>query len=468
MTWDGDGKLYTDGNQEGALRMDLSRRDWLRNTGAGLAAAWTAAAWGGDTPKVTRPRATSGDSAVEPVWDERLVVTVGPKDADLVGTTDRAIQAAVDYVVRLGGGTVKILPGEYRLRNAVRIQSGIRLLGCGWDSKLVKEASVETTLAEDSDWYDQELTLENPDGFRVGDGVVLITKNPNNGGRDVSKHTLIARSGKRFKLDKAPRMNYWKEMKPTVSTLFPMITAEETADFAIEDLMLDGNRANNGNLDGNYAGCIWLQDCSRVRISGVDAYNYNGDGISWQICHDVSVENCHSHDNAGLGLHPGSGSQRAVIRNNFLEHNSIGLFFCWGTKYGLAEKNFIADNSDCGVSIGHRDDENIVRDNEILRSGKTGLLFRPERGEGYTAKGNLIEHNRIIDSGGEDGVAVDIQGVTAGNTLVRNEIRETRGPANRIGLRVGADTGDNTLQDNRLEGFATAVQDLRKTTGAEK
>lgn len=442
--------------------MTHSRRDWLRNTGAGLVAAWTAAARAEDMPRVTRPRATSGDSAVEPAWDERVVVTVGPRDADIVGTSQRAIQAAVDYAVRLGGGTVRLMPGKYRLRNAVRLARGIRLQGSGEDTVIIKEASVETTLAADSDWYDQEITLENADGFGVGDGVVLITKNPHDGGRDVSKHTLVARSGNRFKLDRAPRMNYWKEMKPTVSTLFPMVTAEETADFSVADLVLDGNRANNGNLDGNYAGCIWIQDCSRVRIQNVTARNYNGDGISWQICHDVTVEDCRSQDHAGLGLHPGSGSQRPVMRGNRLERNAIGLFFCWGTKYGLAEKNVIGDNTDCGVSIGHRDDENIVRDNDILRSGKTGLLFRPERGEGYTATGNVIERNRIVDSGPDDGAAVDIQGVTAGNLLARNEIRETRDPAKRIGIRIGADTGENTLQDNTVDGFSTAVQDLRK------
>ncbi|GIS58084.1 MAG: hypothetical protein CM1200mP2_03090 [Planctomycetaceae bacterium] len=49
-------------------------------------------------------------------------------------------------------------------------------------------------------------------------------------------------------------------------------------------------------------------------MTGVEARNNNGDGISWQICHDVVVENCHSHDNADLGLHPGSGSQRPLIR----------------------------------------------------------------------------------------------------------------------------------------------------------
>jgi hypothetical protein len=37
------------------------------------------------------------------------------------------------------------------------------------------------------------------------------------------------------------------------------------------------------------------------------------------ICHDVIVENCTSAGHTGLGLHPGSGSQRTVMRNNRLE-----------------------------------------------------------------------------------------------------------------------------------------------------
>ena len=68
---------------------------------------------------------------VEPDWNERLTITVGPKDADLVGTTDKVIQAAVDYVARLGGGTVKVLPGTYKLRNSVFLASKVRLVGSG-------------------------------------------------------------------------------------------------------------------------------------------------------------------------------------------------------------------------------------------------------------------------------------------------------------------------------------------------
>src|SRR5579872_3650996 len=77
-------------------------------------------------PSIRNPRATSGDRHAEPNWDERLTVTVDQQKGDLVGKTDKAIQAAVDMVTRLGGGTVKIGPGTYHFRNAVWLSSGVR------------------------------------------------------------------------------------------------------------------------------------------------------------------------------------------------------------------------------------------------------------------------------------------------------------------------------------------------------
>jgi len=409
-------------------------------------------------PEVTYPRATSGDDVVEPNWKERVTVTVGPKDADLVGSTDRVLQAAVDYVARLGGGTVQVLPGTYRLRNAVYLASKIRILGSGADSVLIKEPSVTAKLAQDSDWYDQEITLEDGKGFKVGDGICLRSTDPKNGVKTVLKRTLVARDGNRFKLDRALRENLWLMNEGAAATLFPIFSGEFISGIAIENITLDGNRANNELLDGNYAGCIFLQDCSRVKIAGVEARNYHGDGISWQICHDVTVENCHVHDNANLGLHPGSGSQRPIIRNNRLVANDIGVFFCWGVKYGLCQRNSIRDTRSYGVSIGHRDNENLIVDNDIVASGKAGVLFRPERGKAFAPHRNRIERNKIVDSGADNGIAVDVQGETESITIMGNEIRETRGPAKRVGVRVGPKTSDVRLIDNKIEGFAVEVE----------
>lgn len=440
----------------------LSRRSLLLSTSTAAALALLPRAGrAAPMPEVRAPRATSGDSAYGPNWEERLTVTVGPEKADIVGTTDRAVQAAVDYVVRLGGGTVHVQPGTYILRNSIFLKNGVRLLGSGADSLLFKNESRETTLAEDSDWYDQEITLANTDGFQVGDGIILETKNADTGGIDVLRRTLVARSGNRFKLDKALRANFWKGMSPSVSSRFPMVTAEEETDFVVENLALDGNRANNANINGNYAGALWFQDCSNITLTGLNVREYNGDGISFQICHDVVVENCDLVNNADLGVHPGSGSQRPRIANNRISDSTYGIFFCWGVKYGLAEANTIS-RCNYGVSIGHHDDENLIINNDITASPVNGLCFRPERGEGFTAKGNRFENNRITDSGGDAGIAVDVQGVTANNSLVRNTIRETRGPARRIGIQLGPESGAMDLVENNIEGFATPVNDLRK------
>jgi hypothetical protein len=417
---------------------------------------------GAERPQVTAPRATSGD-IIEPDWERKLTVVVGTREGDLIGDDHRVLQAAVDYMAGLGGGTVKILPGTYRLRNAVYLRSHVRLLGAGEDSVLIKEPSVTTELAEDSDWYDQEMTLADARGFQLGDGVCLRTKNPHNGGTEVLKRTLIARSGNRFKIDRPLRENFWLEGKSTVSTLFPILSGEEISDVVVENLALDGNKEHNDNLNGNYAGCIFCQDCSRITVRDVVARNYNGDGISWQVCHDVTVDGCHSHDNTGLGLHPGSGSQRPVMRHNQLRGNSIGLFFCWGVKYGLAEGNVIEDNSRYGISIGHRDTDNLVTHNTIRRSGEVGILFRPERGRAFAPHRNRVADNCIEDSGAEDGIGIDVQGETEAVSIVENQIRESRGPARRIGIQLGQATRGILLEGNQIEGFWKQVSDLAKT-----
>ena len=406
-----------------------------------------------DRPPVSQPRATSGDTEVEPAWEERITVTVGHEGGDINGTGHIALQAAVDYVAGKGGGTVRILPGIYRLRNAVYLQSGIRLIGSGADTILIKEPSVMTPLSLDSDWYDQEITLTDATGFKVGDGICLRSKDAKTGVETILKRTLVARTGNRFKLNKALRENIWQLNGATVSTLFPILSGEFVEEATIEDLTLDGNREHNAHLDGNHAGCIFLQDCNRITIRGVTAKNYNGDGISWQICHDVLVENCVSENNEGLGLHPGSGSQRPIIRNNQLKGNGIGLFFCWGVKYGLAEGNQIVGNR-VGISIGHRDTDNLITGNTIIGSEAQGVLFRPERGPSFAGHRNRIERNILRDNGPEDGTAIEIQGGTRSIQIVGNEIIETRGAAQRVAIRQGPETKDIEVIDNQISGLA--------------
>jgi hypothetical protein len=444
----------------------MNRRDFvnaaLGSVAIGSAALRGAAADAGQgAVPVKTPRATSGDP-IEPNWAERLTLTVGPQKADLVGTNEKVIQAAVDSVARWGGGTVKILPGAYRFRNAVYLQSNIRILGSGLDSVITKEASALSKLAEDSDWFDQEITLVDARGFEVGDGICIQAKDAGMGTLKFIKRTLVARNGNRFKLDRALRENAFLAVDPKVETLFPHFSGEFIANIAVEDLVLDGNKANNTKLDGNYAGCVWLQDCNRVTLRGLTARNYHGDGLSWQISHDVLVENCHSHGHTGCGFHPGSGSQRSIIRGNRIVDNDQGLFWCWGVRWSLAEKNLIEGNSRYGISIGHRDTDNIIRDNDVRASGEAGIFFRKEPEAAFQGNRNLIEKNRILGLTQDRGIGIDIQGPTKTVTIVGNEIRETQAPGQRVGIRIGPEAEQITLDNNHIEGFAQAVLDMRK------
>jgi nitrous oxidase accessory protein NosD len=166
----------------------------------------------------------------------------------------------------------------------------------------------------------------------------------------------------------------------------------------------------------------------------------------------VRIEDCHSHGHTGLGLHPGSGSQRSTIRNCRLEGNDIGIFFCWGVRFGTAEKNIIRGNR-IGVSIGHRDTDNLVSENEIRDSREAGILFRKEKDASAAGHRNRIERNRLIDNGAEGGAAIDVAAPVRGVLIAGNVIRETRG-GRRQPVRVAPEAVSVTVRDNTIEGFA--------------
>lgn len=440
----------------------LQRREFLRTIGGvvvGTLGAHFARAE--DFPTNTNPRAIFGDS-VEPDWSQRLTITVGPKKADLVGSTDRVIQAAVDYVARLGGGTVRVLPGTYRMRNSVFLQSKVRLLGSATDSVLFKEASVTTSLIVDGDHWDQEVTLADPKGFQVGDGVRLVSKDPYGKGTNIIQRTLIASSGNRFKLDRRLEERFHLEGEPKIATNFALVQCTNVSDAVIENITVDGNKAHNEMLDkGAFDdGSVRMDECNRIAVRGVTVREFYCDGIVWGISHDVLVENCHLYDGARLAVHSGSGSQRSIVRENRMQRSGEGIYFCWGAQHGLYERNVIEDCS-YGMTLGHSDSDNLIRDNDIRRSREAGIHFRGGN-KAFAPHRNRFERNRIVDSGGEKGVAIDINGQTESVTVTKNELRETRKPLSRVGILIGAETRDIRCMDNQIEGFAVPISDLRK------
>lgn len=398
----------------------------------------------------------------------RYRLTAGYPPADLEGVDHFALQAAIDHVAALGGGTVQIRPGRYLLRNALRLRSGVRVEGAGADTLLVKAAEFGSELVDDTDWYDGVVRVADATGFRVGDGVVVQGEVPFGGssGLHKVKRTILAIEGNRLDLGEPLGRNFWVDYQARVSTLFPLLYGEPVHDVEIADLRLDGNRAENSFLDGNHDGCIFLQHARRVSIERVTAQGNHGDGISWQVAHDVTVRDGEVFDCAGLGLHPGSGSLRPVMTGNRLHHNRLGLFFCWGVKDGLAESNQIHDNATHGVSLGHRDTDNLLRANRIERNGETGILLRVEGHDRDQPQrlphGNRIEGNHLVDNGGAaNGYGIHLTGAVTGTVLEGNHLADSGAGLQRVGIRIEAEVGEVTLAANTFAGLAVELDDQR-------
>ena len=323
-------------------------------------------------------------------------VTVGPDAGMFRGADHFAIQGAVDYVARLGGGEVQVLPGNFVLRNAIMLADGVTLRGCGKESVLFKPPSKTTEITSDCDGSCWSVVVKCSEGFDVGDGIT-ISSNLIDGadGRQHSLLTIVGVEENRIYLDTQPRMSHWVDGKAIVTSMHSLVEMRSVKGVAIRDIHIRGNKAENDWLDGNYGGAIFMRDSEDILIDKVSVTNFNGDAMSWQTCHDVTVEHCAINNVATLGLHPGTGSQRPVMRHNEIHHCKDGIYFCWGVNDGLAESNQISNCEGNGISLGHRDTENIVRHNQVIDCLQAGIYFRPERCAEKTAHRNLIESNNI-------------------------------------------------------------------------
>jgi parallel beta-helix repeat protein len=248
------------------------------------------------------------------------------------------------------------------------------------------------------------------------------------------------------------------------ATVFPVISGYHLEGARLENLTIDGNRNENVALNGCRGAGIFLYRGFGTVISNCTVRGYNGDGISFQQSNDVLVENCTTEQNAGLGFHPGSGSQRPIVRNCVARKNGEdGLFLCWRVRHGLFEKNLLEDNGRFGISIGHKDTDNLLRENEIRFNREDGVFFRNESA-GMAGHRNRLENNLIENNGAKgNGAGIRVRGATKDLVFKNNIIRDTRSGEERkqkVGIRIEELAGAVSLEGNQIEA-AVPIEDQR-------
>src|SRR5882762_803534 len=76
-----------------------------------------------------RPEEQQVPRAMHSKMKELPTITVGVSGADIIGSDNRALQAAVDYIAGLGGGTVEIGAGEFVMHDSLHLRSFVTVRG---------------------------------------------------------------------------------------------------------------------------------------------------------------------------------------------------------------------------------------------------------------------------------------------------------------------------------------------------
>lgn len=410
-----------------------------------------------------RPEEQQLPGTMHSAMKELPVITVGKESADLVGTDNRVLQAAVDYIAGLGGGTVEIGRGEFLMHDSLHLGSNVTVRGKKGQTILRKADAVESLLVLDGDFGEQQIAVKDPAGFEVGYGVAIWDERA--GGFHTTVARITGRSGNTFSIDKPLMADCMVHNKAKAATVFPVVSAYHTEAVRMENLVVEGNKKSNMHLNGCRGAGIFLYRAFGTIIQGCVVRNYNGDGISFQQSNDVTVMNCICEDNASLGIHPGSGSQRPLVRNCIARRNERdGLFLCWRVRHGLFEDNTLEANGRFGISIGHKDSDNLFRRNVVRMNGRDGVFFRNESLPMAAHRNHL--QDSVIENNGTAGQAagIRIRGKTNNLVFKNNVIRDTRtgdSQTQTVGILIEENVGHVILEGNRIDA-KTEIDDRRE------
>lgn len=397
------------------------------------------------------PGDIAGHSIVIPAFPAK-VITVGGNGADVQGYTSQAIQTAVNALRVEGGGTVKILPGEYAISAPIRLFDSVRLSGSGEQTILKKSKGVRTKFVTDAGYGELQLTVADTTGFAPGMGVQIYDSD-HNSAWDVTTAVITAIRDHVVYIDNYLIRDYVAEKGGTLSNACSVISAVEASHVAITDLVVDGNRESNDPLNGCRGGGIYLHKVRDVTIENVHVRNFDSDGISWQITENVTVRNCEVTGCANAGLHPGAGTLYTRIEENYCHDNDIyGLFVCWRVRHGVVRGNRFTKNGHFGIDTGHMDTDMLFEANQISENGHAGVHFRPEISA--NAPHRTIFRNNVVENNGgkNEGYGFFIDSPAEDVVLDGNTIQNTAGTMQKAAVFIGKNGRAVRLANNHVNG----------------
>ncbi len=386
------------------------------------------------------------DALVKPKTQERII-TVGDASANIQGYTNQAIQIAVD-ALPVEGGTVQLDTGEFKMMAPVRLRSNVKLIGSGAKTVLKRINGYRSKFVIDADYGELKVTVEDASGFKPGMSIQISNK-PNWECWDVTTAIITDIVKDTLYFDTYLIRDYDAEQNGMVTNAGSCVSVHNAQNVYVSDLTIDGNKENNDPLDGCNGGGVVIIKSKNVTVEKVHVKDFNGEGITWQITENVTVRNCEISGCTNMGLHPGSGSPNSLIENNNSHDNKVGLFICWRVHHSVVRGNRFHNNSENGISTGHKDSDVLFEKNHIYENMQDGVYVREEDDKNSPHRNTFV--NNIIENNGGNGFY--ISGKPSNMVIKENVIRSTTNGKQKAAIFIAKDSVPLKVENNKMSGY---------------
>lgn len=326
-------------------------------------------------------------------------------------STAASIQKHIDSI-RDTGGLVVLPKMDITIDRGIELRSGIELIGQGPHTIIRKGPARIYPLTGYHNYGMCDVPVENTDGLDVGMTVSIGDDGRHGYYGTLARVTWISDGW--VGLNRGISADYLADANPCLTTAYPMLFAHRTNNIAVRNLVLDGRLEDQAApMNGCRGSSIYFYQSRNIEVSGVAESNYHGEGMGFQMCLNVLIENSQFCGNTGNGIHPGSGTTNALVRNCTAAGNkNSGFFFCVRATHITVSDCIFEGNGD-GVSIGTRDCHNTIERCRVADNSGPGVFTRQDCPQPVEVHSCMIRDCRIEGNARKQGVA---QVVFAGPT----------------------------------------------------
>ena len=330
----------------------------------------------------------------------------------------------------------------------VRLRSNVKLIGSGDKTILKRIDGYRSKFIIDADYGELKITVEDASGFKPGMSI-QITDKPNSSCWDVTTAVITDIVKDTLYFDTYLIRDYDAEAGGMVTNAGSCVSVHNAENVYIAEFTIDGNKEKNDLLDGCNGGGIVIMKSKNVTVDKVHVDGFNGEGITWQITENVTVRNSEING-CNMGLHPGTGSPNTTIENNNSHDNKVGLFICWRVHHSVVRGNQFHNNSDYGISTGHKDSDVLFEKNHIYENIKDGVYIREEDHKNSPHRNSFI--NNIVENNGGSGFY--ISGNATNLQIKDNVIRSTMKGKQKTAIFVAKNSPQIKEENNDMSGHA--------------